>query len=99
MNLKQLGTGVEQKGSMDGLLDQRLWVLEMIEQLDKPAIAVLCRYFLGGGLVLPLACHFRLPTQEGCQIGLLAFMEKRKPDFSTARTDSRSYGKPENSLE
>ncbi|MEH6517065.1 MAG: enoyl-CoA hydratase/isomerase family protein [Halioglobus sp.] len=42
MNLKQLGTGIEQKGSMDGLLDQRLRVLEMIEQMHKPVIAVLC---------------------------------------------------------
>jgi enoyl-CoA hydratase/carnithine racemase len=70
MNLKQLDTGIEQKGSMDGLLDQRLRVLQMIEQLHKPVIAVLCGYCLGGGLELPLACHFRLAAQEGCQIGL-----------------------------
>ena len=70
MNLKQLDTGIEQKGSMDGLLDQRLRVLEMIEQMHKPVIAVLCGYCLGGGLELPLACHFRLAAQQGCQIGL-----------------------------
>lgn len=70
MNLKQLGEGIEQKGSIDALLDQRLRVLAMIENLEKPVIAVLCGYCLGGGLELPLACHFRLAAQEGTQIGL-----------------------------
>ena len=31
MNLKQLGEGVEKKGSFDAVLDQRLRVLSMIE--------------------------------------------------------------------
>ena len=70
MNLKQLGEGIEQKGSIDALLDQRLQVLEMIENLEKPVIAVLCGYCLGGGLELPLACHFRLAAEDGAQIGL-----------------------------
>lgn len=70
MNLKQLGDGITQKGSIDALLDQRLRVLAMIENLNKPVIAVLCGYCLGGGLELPLACHFRLAALEGAQIGL-----------------------------
>jgi enoyl-CoA hydratase len=70
MNLKQLGTGIEQKGGIDALLDQRLHVLSMIESLGKPVIAVLCGYCLGGGLELPLACHFRLAAEEGTQLGL-----------------------------
>jgi len=70
MNLKQLGEGIEQKGGIDALLDQRLQVLSMIESLEKPVIAVLCGYCLGGGLELPLACHFRLAAKEGAQIGL-----------------------------
>ena len=70
MNLKQLGEGIEQKGGIDALLDQRLRVLSMIENLEKPVIAVLCGYCLGGGLELPLACHFRLAAEEGTQIGL-----------------------------
>ena len=70
MNLKQLGEGIEQKGGIDALLDQRLQVLSMIESLEKPVIAVLCGYCLGGGLELPLACHFRLAAKEGTQIGL-----------------------------
>lgn len=70
MNLKQLGEGIEQKGSVDALLDQRLRVLDMIEKFEKPVIAVLCGYCLGGGLELPLACHFRLAAAEGAQIGL-----------------------------
>lgn len=70
MNLKQLGVGIEQKGGIDALLDQRLRVLSAIENLEKPVIAVLCGYCLGGGLELPLACHFRLAAAEGAQIGL-----------------------------
>ncbi len=70
MNLKQFGEGIEQKGSMDAVLDQRLEVLAAIENLEKPVIAVLCGYCLGGGLELPLACHFRLAAEEGSQIGL-----------------------------
>lgn len=70
MNLKQLGEGIKQKGSTDALLDQRLRVLSRIEQLQKPVIAVLCGYCLGGGLELPLACHFRLAAEEGAKIGL-----------------------------
>jgi enoyl-CoA hydratase len=70
MNLKQFGQGIEEKGSIDALLDQRLRVLDMIEQLEKPVIAVLCGYCLGGGLELPLACHFRIAAEEGTQIGL-----------------------------
>ncbi|GAB5453080.1 MAG: enoyl-CoA hydratase-related protein [Halioglobus sp.] len=70
MNLKQLGQGINEKGGIDALLDQRLRVLAMIEQLEKPVIAVLCGYCLGGGLELPLACHFRLAAEHGAQIGL-----------------------------
>jgi len=70
MNLKQLGEGIERRGGIDALLDQRLRVLARIEQLEKPVIAVLCGYCLGGGLELPLACHFRLAAAEGARIGL-----------------------------
>jgi enoyl-CoA hydratase/carnithine racemase len=45
-------------------------VLSMIEHLDKPVIATMFGYCLGGGLELPLACHFRLAASEGAQIGL-----------------------------
>ncbi|MEM7019973.1 MAG: enoyl-CoA hydratase-related protein, partial [Pseudomonadota bacterium] len=36
----------------------------------KPSIATLFGYCLGGGLELPLACHFRLAAEDGAQIGL-----------------------------
>jgi len=70
MDLKQLPEGVAQKGSLDALFDQRLRVLAAIERLPKPVIAVLYGYCLGGGLELPLACHFRLAAAEGARIGL-----------------------------
>ena len=70
MNLKELPQGIQAKGSIDALLDQRLQVLATIEQMPKPVIAVLNGYCLGGGLELALACHFRVAAQEGARIGL-----------------------------
>ena len=35
-----------------------------------PVIAAVHGYCLGGGLELPLACHFRLAAEEGARIGL-----------------------------
>jgi len=70
MDLKQLPEGLQRMGSLDALLDQRLRVLDAIERLPKPVVAVLCGYCLGGGLELPLACHFRLAAAEGSKIGL-----------------------------
>lgn len=70
MNLKQLVQGIEEKGGIDELLDQRLRVLSTIENFQKPVIAVLCGFCLGGGLELPLACHFRVAALDNTQIGL-----------------------------
>lgn len=70
MNLKQMRDGVEAKGSIDGVFDQRWRVLEKIERMGKPSVVTLFGYCLGGGLELPLACHFRLAAEEGAQIGL-----------------------------
>ena len=70
MNLKQLGEGIEKKGSFDAVLDQRLRVLSQIENLGKPSIATLFGYCLGGGLELPLACHFRIAAADDAKIGL-----------------------------
>ena len=70
MDLKQLPEGIQRKGSFEAVLDQRLRVLDEIEQMRKPVIATLFGYCLGGGLELPLACHFRLAAREGAKIGL-----------------------------
>ena len=70
MNLKQLPEGIQRKGSPDALFDQRLRVIGAIERMRKPWIATLFGFCLGGGLELPLGCHFRLAAAEGAQIGL-----------------------------
>jgi enoyl-CoA hydratase len=70
MDLKQLPQGAARMGSVEAVFDQRLRVLEAVENLPKPVIAVLYGYCLGGGLELPLACHFRLAAAEGAKIGL-----------------------------
>ena len=38
--------------------------------MDKPSIETFFGYCLGGGLELPLACHFRIAAVEGAKIGL-----------------------------
>jgi enoyl-CoA hydratase len=70
MDLKQLSSSAAERGGFEAVLDQRLRVLSMIEQLDKPVIATMFGYCLGGGLELPLACHFRLAALAGAKIGL-----------------------------
>jgi len=70
MNLKQMRDGIAAKGSIDGVFDQRWRVLEKIERMGEPSVVTLFGYCLGGGLELPLACHFRLAAEEGAQIGL-----------------------------
>ncbi len=70
MDLKQLQSGAAARGGFEAVLDQRLRVLAAIENMRKPSIATLFGYCLGGGLELPLACHFRLAAAEGAKIGL-----------------------------
>ncbi|MGC6499026.1 MAG: enoyl-CoA hydratase/isomerase family protein [Henriciella sp.] len=70
MNLKQMLDGIKTKGSIDGVFDQRWRVLSKIETMGKPSVVTLFGYCLGGGLELPLACHFRLAAEDGAQIGL-----------------------------
>ncbi|MGI9603470.1 MAG: enoyl-CoA hydratase/isomerase family protein [Acidimicrobiales bacterium] len=70
MDLKQLMSGADDRGGLEAVLDQRLRVLAAIESMSKPSVATLYGYCLGGGLELPLACHFRLAATEGSRIGL-----------------------------
>ncbi len=70
MDLKELPDGIKRMGGPEPLFDQRLRVLHAIEHLEKPVVAVLAGYCLGGGLELPLACHFRLAAEEDARIGL-----------------------------
>ena len=70
MNLKELGSGMAERGGPDAFFDQRLRVISRIETMGKPSVATLFGYCLGGGLELPLGCTFRLAAEEGAQIGL-----------------------------
>lgn len=70
MNLKQIPEGIRRAGSPEAFFEQRHRVLDMIEHGGTPAIATLFGYCLGGGLELPLACHFRIAADTGAQIGL-----------------------------
>lgn len=70
MNLKQIPEGMKRAGSPEAFFGQRHRVLDMIESGGTPAIATLFGFCLGGGLELPLACHFRIAASSGAQIGL-----------------------------
>jgi enoyl-CoA hydratase len=70
MNLKQLPEAIQRMGSANAVFDQRLRVIRAIETMGKPWIATLFGYCLGGGLELPLGCHFRLAATTGAHIGL-----------------------------
>ena len=70
MNLKQLGSGMAERGGPDAFFDQRLNLIRRIETMGKPSVVTLFGYCLGGGLELPLGCTFRLAAEEGAQIGL-----------------------------
>ncbi len=70
MNLKELLPSLGDPQRVDAILDQRLRVLAAIENMGKPWIATLFGHCLGGGLELPLACHFRLAAEDGASIGL-----------------------------
>jgi enoyl-CoA hydratase len=70
MNLKQIPEGIQRAGSSEAFFKERLDLLHLIEHCGKPSIATLFGFCLGGGLELPLACHFRLAATEGAQIGL-----------------------------
>lgn len=70
MNLKEIAGSMGDRARLDDIFDQRLRVLAAIENMDKPWIATLFGNCLGGGLELPLACHFRIAAQDGAAIGL-----------------------------
>ena len=70
MDLKQMAQVGNNRKRLQNILDQRLRVERAIETMGKPVIATLFGYCLGGGLEIPLACHFRLAAEEGAKIGL-----------------------------
>ncbi len=77
MNLKQLPEGIKVKGSAEAVFDQRLAVISKIENMNKPWIATLFGYCLGGGLELPLGCHFRLAVRKAPRLGSLKWTWER----------------------
>jgi enoyl-CoA hydratase len=70
MDLKQMASRGNDPKRLQDILDQRLRVLSAIENGRKPVVATLFGYCLGGGLELPLSCHFRLAAEKDAKIGL-----------------------------
>ncbi len=70
MDLKQFAQVGNKRKRLLNILDQRLRVLSAIENMRKPIVTTLFGYCLGGGLELPLSCHFRLAAEKGAKIGL-----------------------------
>ena len=93
MNLKQLPEGMKRADSPEAFFGQRHRVLDMIENGGKPAIATLFGFCLGGGLELPLACHFRIAADEGAQIGLPEMDLGRVPAWGGSARLPRAVGR------
>ena len=64
MDLKQLPQGIQQKGSIEAVFDQRLRVLAAIEHLEKPVIALMYGYCLGEGSSCPWPATSGLPPRK-----------------------------------
>lgn len=67
-DISEFGAAVT-KMTLKGFIDQRLRLVERIENLGKPVVCAIRGNCLGGGLELALGCHFRLAA-EGARIGL-----------------------------
>lgn len=93
MDLKQLVLEGESRGGLEAILDQRRRVLGMIEDMAKPSIATLFGNCLGGGLELPLACHFRMAAEGGAKIGLPELDLGTVPDWGGTARLTRCIGR------
>ena len=67
-NIAEFGTAL-QKMSLKEFIDQRLRVMDRVENLPKPVICAIRGACVGGGLEIALSCHFRIAA-EGARIGL-----------------------------
>jgi len=67
-------------------------VLNIIENADKPFIAAINGYCLGGGLELALACHIRL-ADESAQLGLPEIKLGIIPGYGGTQRSTRLFGK------
>ncbi|MCX8123894.1 MAG: enoyl-CoA hydratase-related protein [Spirochaetes bacterium] len=67
-------------------------ILNIIENADKPFIAAINGYCLGGGLELALACHIRL-ADESAQLGLPEIKLGIIPGYGGTQRSTRLFGK------
>jgi enoyl-CoA hydratase len=67
-DITEFGAGVAQM-TLKGFIEQRLRMINRIENLGKPVVCAIRGACVGGGLEMALGCHFRLAA-EGSRIGL-----------------------------
>jgi enoyl-CoA hydratase/carnithine racemase len=97
MKLKQISVRTKRTGNSEVFFGERHKMLNMIERGGNPAIATLYSYCLGGGLELPLACHFMITAATCAHIGLpgmdLGTVATWGGSARFHRGDERVYGK------
>ena len=76
----------------DALLQNGQGILNLIENADKPYIAAINGYCLGGGAETALACHIRL-ADENAQIGLPEIKLGIIPGYGGTQRTPRLIGK------
>ena len=90
-DINEFGTGVA-KMTLKGFIDQRLALVDSIENLEKPVVCAIRGACVGGGLELALGCHFRLAA-EGARIGLPEIELGIIPAWSGTQRLARTVGR------
>ncbi len=67
-DVTEFGAAVAQM-TLKGFIEQRLRVIDRLENLGKPVVCAIRGACVGGGLEMALGCHFRLAA-NGSRIGL-----------------------------
>lgn len=68
-DIAEVAEGAESPAGLEALSQAGTRVFSKIERLNKPVIAAINGFALGGGLELALACHIRVAS-EGAKFGL-----------------------------
>lgn len=91
-DITEFGAAVAKMG-LEGFIQQRLRLIDRVENLSKPVVCAIRGACVGGGLELALGCHFRLAA-EGARIGLPEIELGIVPAWGGTQRLTRTVGRP-----